>query len=340
MATLAPSVAAVRAAVRRVLTEVRPPRGATGPAPLVLVACSGGADSLALATATAFVAPRLGLRAGLVTVDHGLQPGSAQRAAEVAGWGERIGLDPVQVATVSVAGRPGGPEAAAREARYQALVEVARRHDAAAVLLGHTRDDQAETVLLALARGSGPRGLAGMPVRRRAGGVLLLRPLLEVSREQTRKACAALGLTPWEDPHNVDPTYARARVRAEVMPTLVRALGAGTVENLARTAALLAADTAALDALAADALEAARAAVPGRAQGSALAVPVLRGLVPAVRTRVLHAWARELGAAPAALGHRHVRALDALVTDWHGQGPVHLPGAIRVARRQDALVRL
>src|SRR5690606_13525676 len=123
---------------------------------------------------TAFVAPRLGLRAGLVTVDHGLQPGSAQRAAEVAGWGERIGLDPVQVATVSVAGRPGGPEAAAREARYQALVEVARRHDAAAVLLGHTRDDQAETVLLALARGSGPRGLAGMPVRRRAGGVLLL----------------------------------------------------------------------------------------------------------------------------------------------------------------------
>lgn len=369
MAALAPSVAAVRAAVRQaltevrpaLLTEVRPPRGTepsggatessgggtpslggvVHPTPLVLVACSGGADSLALATATAFVAPRLGLRAGLVTVDHGLQAGSAQRAGEVARWAEQAGLHPVEVATVSVNGRPGGPEAAAREARYEALTEVARRHDAAAVLLGHTRDDQAETVLLALARGSGPRGMAGMPVRRRLAGVLLLRPLLEVSREQTRKACAALGLTPWEDPHNADPAYARARVRAEVLPTLVRALGAGTVENLARTATLLAADNAALDALAADAFGAARiAGAAGETSGSALAVPVLRGLAPAVRTRVLHAWARELGAAPAALGHRHVRALDALVTDWRGQGPVHLPGAIRVARRRDTLVRV
>lgn len=325
-----PPVALVRTAVRRALRDL--PAGS-----LVLVACSGGPDSLALAGATAFVAPRLGLRAGGVTVDHGLQEGSAERADTVAALLRNLGFDPVERVSVTV-GTAGGPEAAARSARYAALEKTADVHQAAAVLLGHTRDDQAETVLLALARGSGPRGLAGMPVRRESNGVLLLRPLLEVPREQTRKACAALGLTPWEDPHNVDPIYARARVRAEVIPTLVRALGAGTVENLARTAAMLAADTAALDALAADALEAARVAVPAGAPGSALAVPVLRGLVPAVRTRVLHAWARELGAAPAALGHRHVRALDALVTDWHGQGPVHLPGAIRVARRHDALV--
>jgi tRNA(Ile)-lysidine synthase len=184
---------------------------------------------------------------------------------------------------------------------------------------------------LALARGAGPRGLAGMPVRRELAGVPLLRPLLDVSREDTRKACAALGLTPWEDPHNADPAYARARVRADVLPVLVAALGPGVLDNLARTARLLAADTAALDDLAAGALARARSPEGG------LSVDALGALPAAVRTRVLHAWARELGAAPAALSHRHVGALDALVTDWHGQGPVHLPGGLRVARHQGRL---
>ena len=245
MAALAPPVAAIRVAVRRALTDL--PAG--GP---VLVACSGGADSLALAAATVFVAPRLGRPAGLVTVDHGLQSGSAQRAEAVAAWAREAGFGPVVVARVEVAGRPGGPEAAAREARYEALTEVARQHDAVAVLTGHTRDDQAETVLLALARGAGPRGLAGMPARRELAGVPLLRPLLEIGREQTRAACAVLGLDPWQDPHNTDPSYARSRVRADVLPALVRALGPGVVDNLARTARLVAADNAALDELAGD----------------------------------------------------------------------------------------
>ncbi|MFF3864275.1 tRNA lysidine(34) synthetase TilS [Micromonospora sp. NPDC001898] len=346
MAALAPSVAAVRLAVRRALT------GLAGDGP-VLVACSGGADSLALAAATAFVAPRLGRRAGLVTVDHALQAGSEQRAAAVAAWAATAGFAPAEAVRVDVDGRPGGPEAAARQARYQALVEAARRHGAAALLTGHTRDDQAETVLLALARGAGPRGLAGMPPRRDLSGVPLLRPLLDVTREQTRKACAALGLTPWEDPHNTDPSYARARVRSDVLPALVRALGPAVLDNLARTARLVAADTAALDALAADALTAPAPAVPagpaavGGARGQTpagvrvpdggLSVEALAGLAPAVRTRVLHAWARELGAAPAALSHRHVAALDALVTDWRGQGATHLPGGIRVVRRAGRL---
>ncbi|WP_262282686.1 tRNA lysidine(34) synthetase TilS [Micromonospora sp. MA102] len=316
---VAPPVAAVRLAVRRALT------GLPGAGP-VLVACSGGADSLALAAATAFVAPRLGRRAGLVTVDHGLQPSSAERAETVACWAREAGLDPVEVVPVRVAGRPGGPEAAAREARYAALLASARQHRAAGVLLGHTRDDQAETVLLALARGAGPRGLSGMPPRREWDGVPLLRPLLDVPRDDTRAACAALGLTPWADPHNADPAYARSRVRADVLPALVRALGAGVVGNLARTARLLAADTAALDDLAAAALDEARAAEGG------LSVDALVALPAAVRTRVLHAWARELGAPPAALSHRHVAALDALVTDWHGQGPAHLPGGLPVRR--------
>jgi tRNA(Ile)-lysidine synthase len=318
---LAPSVAAIRLAVRAVLT---PP----GP---VLVACSGGADSLALAAAAAFVAPRVGVPAGLVTVDHGLQPGSDRRAADVAGWARTVGLSPVEAVEVDVAGRPGGPEAAARQARYAALTAAAHRHGATAVLLGHTRDDQAETVLLALARGAGPRGLAAMPARRDADGVTLLRPLLDVSRADTRKACAALGLSPWEDPHNTDDRYARARVRADALPALVAALGPAVVDNLARTASLLATDTAALDALASSALAGART-------GGGLSVSALAVLPTAVRTRVLHAWVRELGVPGAALSHRHITALDALVVGWHGQGATRLPGGIGVSRSAGALI--
>ncbi|WP_433371648.1 tRNA lysidine(34) synthetase TilS [Actinoplanes sp. CA-142083] len=316
MARIPAAVAVVRQAVRRSL----PDDG------LVLVACSGGADSLALASAARFV--RRGA-VGLVTVDHGLQEGSAARASSVASWALDAGFDPVEVATVSVAGLPGGPEAAAREARYEALSAVASQVGAVAVLLGHTRDDQAETVLLALARGAGPRGIAGMPAVRG----IFLRPLLDVGRADTRKACAAQGLVPWDDPHNVDPAYARSRVRGDALPALVEALGPAVVGNLARTAGQIAADNTALDALARDALLSAY-------DGPGLDISVLSALVGAIRTRVLHAWARELGASGSALSHRHVEALDALITDWRGQGPVHLPGAIRVARVRGRLVRV
>jgi tRNA(Ile)-lysidine synthase len=328
MARIAQPVAEMRVAVRRALTGL-PTDG------LVLVACSGGADSLALAAAVAFVAPRLGLRAGLVTVDHRLQDGSGDRAAAVADWARGAGLDPVEVVAVTVAGRPGGPEAAAREARYAALAEAAHRHGAAAVLVGHTRDDQAETVLLALARGAGIKSLAGMRERRSLPGtddVLLMRPLLEISREQTHKACVALGLQVWTDPHNADPAYARSRVRAGALPALVAALGQRVVGNLARTAGLLAADAAALDGLARTALTEA-----GGSGGGALRVRSLSGLDPAIRSRVLHLWARELGAPGTALSQRHVSALDALVVDWHGQGSAYLPGGIAVRRSGDAL---
>ncbi|MFI6074944.1 tRNA lysidine(34) synthetase TilS [Actinoplanes sp. NPDC051343] len=314
MARIPASVAAVRAAVRRVM----PADG------LVLVACSGGADSLALAAAARFVGRGRGV--GLVTVDHGLQEGSAQRASDVAGWARAAGFDPVVVAPVRTDGRPGGPEAAARTARYEALTAAASSHGASAVLLGHTRDDQAETVLLALARGAGPRGLAGMPVRRG----ILLRPLLDVARADTRKACAALGLVPWDDPHNVDPSYARARVRSDALPALVAALGPAVVDNLARSAPMIAADNEALDALASAAL----------GEATALDVAEIGGLHTAVRRRVLHLWARRLGAPGSALSHKHVEALDALVMHWRGQGPVHLPGGILAARNRGVLVRV
>ncbi|MCM4077404.1 tRNA lysidine(34) synthetase TilS [Paractinoplanes hotanensis] len=308
MARIPPAVAAVRLAVRRAL----PAEG------LVLVACSGGADSLALAAAARFV----GASVGLVTVDHALQAGSATRATELATWAAAAGFDPVIVETVSVEGRPGGPEAAARAARYEALGSAAERTGAIAVLLGHTRDDQAETVLLALARGAGPRGLSGMPARKG----IFWRPLLDVARADTRKACAALGLAPWEDPHNSDPAYARSRVRADALPALVEALGPAVVANLARSAELIAADNEELDRLAAAAFS--------------VNVADLSVMSRAIRRRVLHSWALQLGAPGGALSHRHVAALDALVTEWHGQGPVHLPGGIEVARDRGILVRV
>ncbi|MFI5493343.1 tRNA lysidine(34) synthetase TilS [Actinoplanes sp. NPDC051859] len=323
MARIPPAVATIRTAVKRELTAGP---GLAGP---VLVACSGGADSLALAAATAFVAPRLGIAAGLVTVDHGLQEGSAVRASAVAQWARTAGFDPVEVATVDVVGRPGGPEAAARDARYEALSAAAARFDAAAVLLGHTCDDQAETVLLALARGAGPRGLSGMPRRRG----LFVRPLLDVTRANTRDACAVLGLSAWADPHNADPAFTRARVRSGALPALVAALGPAVVGNLARTAALLASDVDYLDSVAAVALKAVRTP-------RGLSVAALTELAPAIRSRVLHSWAAELGAGGAALSHRHVMALDSLVTAWHGQGPTALPDGILVGRQGPDLVPL
>jgi tRNA(Ile)-lysidine synthase len=321
---LDPAVAAVRVAVRSLLSTMDNGGG------LVLAAASGGADSLALAAAASFVAPRLGWRAGLLTVDHQLQRGSSAQAEAVARWAASAGLCPAEVLTVQVDG-PGGPEAAARQARYAALATAGRRLGARLILLGHTEDDQAETVLLALARGSGPRGLSGMPVLREIGGVPFARPLLGLSRQTLRAACAAESLVPWEDPHNADPSYARARIRHDLMPLLSKALGQDVVPNLARTASLVAADSAYLDSLAAVALGQCLA-------GDGLSAGALTALPCPLRTRVLHAWALSLGVPGAALSHRHIEALDALVMVWHGQGPTMLPGGIAV-RRAAGLLR-
>src|SRR4051794_21942057 len=222
-----PAVSRTRAAVRAALVDL-------DAGDLVLAAVSGGADSLALAAAVAHVAPAVGLRAGAVTVDHGLQDGSAERAATVVATCEGLGLDPVVAERVTV-GRAGGPEAAARAARYAALDRALAQTGGSVVLLGHTLDDQAETVLLGLGRGSGARSLAGMP---KVSGQCR-RPLLGLRRSVTAAACAALGLDVWDDPHNVDPAFARSRIRADVMPALEAALGPGSAEALARSAELL-----------------------------------------------------------------------------------------------------
>ena len=289
----------------------------------VFVGCSGGADSLALAFAAARVARERGGTVTALIVDHGLQPGSAAVAAGVAGRVAAFGAHP-RVQRVEVTG-PGGMEAAAREARYQAFTEAAGQ--TGSVLLGHTLDDQAETVLLGLARGSGLRSLAGMaPVRG-----MFVRPLLGIRSATTSQACEELGLVVVEDPHNADPTFARVRVRRTVLPLLEDQLGGGIAEALARTATLARADADALDALAVTELARLRREepdVPG------LSPRELAALAPAVATRVLRLWLLANGAGQ--LGAEHVTAVWALVADWHGQKGVDLPG-LRVIRQDGRL---
>jgi tRNA(Ile)-lysidine synthase len=316
------ATAAIRQAVRLTLTDLAgegPADGTPPPRGLVLVACSGGADSLALAAATAFEATSAGWRAGAVVVDHALQSGSAQVAAEAAHCLRALGLDPVDVLTVEVTATGTGLEAAARTARYAALDASADRHGATAVLLGHTLDDQAEQVLLGLTRGAGARSLSGMPSARGR----FRRPLLGVSRAQCRDSAISQGLTWWDDPMNEDPAFTRVRAR-RALADLERDLGPGVTAALARTASLLRDDADHLD-VETDAAVAALGPQPWRVES-------LTGIPRAVRTRV---WRRLLvgaGAPAGQVGSRHTDACDRLLTAWHGQGPVHAPGDLRVTR--------
>ncbi|MCF8571112.1 tRNA lysidine(34) synthetase TilS [Gordonia sp. HY002] len=273
----------------------------------VCVGLSGGADSLALTAASL----RAGLRVHAIVVDHGLQDGSAQVARQAATTARDLGATS-EVVTVIVDG-PGGTEAAARDARYDAL-DAART--GRPVLLGHTLDDQAETVLLGLGRGSGARSLAGM----REWSVPWGRPLLGVRRAQTRAACDGWSLPVWDDPHNDDPKYTRVRVRGEVLPLLDDVLAGGVAQALARTASQLSDDADALDEIAARSLD-------GATNGGRLAVDPLVREASAIRTRVVRSWLQSVGVdAPT---HRVVTAVDALIVDWRGQGPVAIGGDSR-----------
>ncbi len=307
-------MSALRQAVRRWLAEYAAGRS-------VGVALSGGADSTAL---TAAAVAEAGSVTALV-VDHGLQSDSAAVAAQAAATARELGCVAARVLPVRV-GRAGGPEAAARRARYAAL-DAARA--GSPVLFGHTLDDQAESVLLGLGRGSGPRSIQGMRPFDPPWG----RPLLAVRRTVTRQACADLGVTPYEDPHNSAPEFTRVRLRTEALPLLEQILGGGVAPALARTATQLQEDGAVLDAAAVELLTNAGA-------GAGLSVAVLAAAPPAVRRRTVRAWLR--GAGVTASTDRHLRAVDRLVTDWHGQGPVAVGGAgtgarLVVARRHGRL---
>jgi len=280
------------------------------PADRWCVGLSGGADSLALTAVAAALKPTTAL-----IVDHGLQTGSADVAATAAAQARQLGCVAAHVISVDV-GTDGGPEAAARTARYAAL-DAAR--GGAPVLLAHTLDDQAETVLLGLGRGSGPRSIAGMRLWDPPWG----RPLLEVRRADTEAVCAELGLTPWRDPHNTDPRYTRVRLRTEVLPLLEDVLAGGVAPALARTAAALREDNDALDALAAGHLDALRT-------DDGLTVAGLEDLPAALRRRVIRGWLLSVGATM--LTDVQLRAVDALVGDWRGQGGAAVSSPLRYQR--------
>jgi len=298
---------------------------------LVLVACSGGADSLALAAATAFEGPRAGLRIGAVIIEHGLQEATKQVAADTAEVLSGLGFEQVRVVAVTV-GTDGGTEAAARDARYVALTDAAREAGTKAVLLGHTLNDQAETVLLGLARGSGLKSIAGMEAVTPAaeGGFVWLRPLLQISRETTEAFCRDSGLNFWVDPHNSDPGFTRVRVRASAMPALEQAIGAGVVTALGRTADLVRDDLAFLE----SAAEAAYlATVKSGPTGVTVSAAALEDLQQALRGRVIHRCLAVFGDLP---GKTHVDQVLELVLNWHGQKELTLPG-VRVVRQGDTI---
>jgi len=303
---------AIRSAIRNALTDCTA-------GDLILVAVSGGADSLALAYALSLEAPKLALRVEGVTVDHQLQSQSSVQAERVVAALTKMGIEKTHVIKVDV-DVTDGLEASARRARYAALDACAEKTGAEFVLLGHTRDDQSESVLLGLARGSGARSLSAMAVR----SGKYLRPLLSITREETLGACAEAQLDPWDDPHNADKTFTRVRVRTDVIPNLEKNLGPGISAALARTASLLRDDADALDQLAEQEFSA--------HDPKSLEISRLEKLPKAIRTRVLRMAIYAAGAPSGSLSADHITPIEALITDWSGQGPSDLPGGVRVSR--------
>jgi len=318
-------MADARRAVREQLESLGLPAGS-----LVLVACSGGGDSIALAAATAFEAPRMGFTAGAVIVDHQLQEGSGEVASKAKQTCEELGLSPVIIEKVDVELTGNGMEAAARDARYQAFEKVRISQAADLVLLGHNLEDQAETVLLALSRGSGLSALAGMDSYDPARAIA--RPLIGLSRSSLREACEDQGLSFWDDPHNQNPQFLRVRAR-KLLELMEQELGPGIAKSLSRTAAQVSEAEEVLTGLAAELV--ADAKDSGSASAVSYSVAKFSSEPSAVRTMALHMIAARAGAR--AISATQIEAIDALITNWHGQKSASLSG-ITVERVKDLLI--
>ncbi|MCX6443059.1 MAG: tRNA lysidine(34) synthetase TilS [Actinobacteria bacterium] len=305
------AVPAVRNAVRTWLEKFE--AGDT-----VLVAVSGGADSLALVYAVSIEAKKLAITVIAVTVDHQLQEASSTQAEKVVEQLSKFGVECV-IKEVNVDIKEG-LEASARKVRYEAINEVAEQENVAAVFLGHTRDDQAETVLLGLARGSGTRSLSGMAHH----NGIYVRPLLEITRIQNEEFCKELNLDYWNDPHNHNSQFARVRVRTDALPVLEKTIGPGIADALARSAHLLRDDADALDHWAK------REEI--QLDLHDLDCAHLESLPRAIRTRILRAAIYAAGAPSGSVSADHVSAVEALISAWKGQSALNLPGGVKVER--------
>lgn len=373
-ARLRKAVGAVRATLSAVeLCDVQAPEFAqhgdhavAADAPLVLVACSGGRDSMALAAVSHIVCTSMGVRCGAVIVDHGLQEGSERVAGEAANRCRALGLGPVIVRNATVQARGEGLEAAARQARYDELCAAARESGAIAVLLAHTMDDQAETVLIGLLRSRGVDALAGMPQVFTRSGVTFARPLLTLTRAETTGICEDLGVEYWDDPTNGDAVDGelpddyplRSRVRHDLLPAIERFAGFNVTRHFAESARLARMDKEYLDQRSDEVMGEAVAAVDRPASSAAVSTDTLRacaaddtndsghgiGLMigvkriarepEAIRLRVI---AHALSQAGVNASAAQIAAIDRLVVDWHGQGGVSLPRGYSANRKKHVI---
>ena len=284
---------------------------------LILFGCSGGTDSMALAAA--LLKENSDTKIIPVVVDHGLQDGSAQTAADTVNKLKQMGFADVASARANVE-ITDGLEASARRARYQIFNQFIDAYQPKYFLLAHTLNDQAESVLLGLARGSGARSLSGMATVNN----IFIRPLLKISREQTTAACIEAGIDIWQDPHNDDQRFARVRVRKNLLPQIERDLGPGVTQALARSADLLRDDADALDDFANQYFQ--------QTDPKDLDVLELERLPKAIRTRVLRLAIYKAGAPSGMLSADHIAQAEALISDWHGQKEVALPGNVKLSR--------
>ena len=294
----------------------------------VLVGCSGGADSLALAWTTSVVGKRLELKVGAIIVDHQLITESNDVALNAKKQCEELGIQEVIIKKVNVELNHEGLEAAARIARYEAFENVLRETNAQAILLAHTQDDQAETVLMRLTRGSGAKSLSGMA---QVSGKYL-RPFLHLRKKFVHDSLDLIGLKAWQDPANTDSQFLRVKVRHELMPKIVEVLGESAISSLDKTSQLLRVDNQALEDLAQKFFESQK-----DVKTNGLEISELEKLPEAIRTRVLRIFAIASGVHPGPFSFEHIEAIDALVKNWHGQGNVDLPGFIQATRVDGSL---
>ena len=373
-ARLRKAVGAVRATLSAVeLCDVQAPEFAqhgdhavAADAPLVLVACSGGRDSMALAAVSHIVCTSMGVRCGAVIVDHGLQAGSEQVASEAADRCHALGLGLVIMRNATVQARGEGLEAAARQARYDELCAAAHESGAIAVLLAHTMDDQAETVLIGLLRSRGVDALAGMPQVFTRSGATFARPLLTLTRDETTGLCEDLGVEYWDDPTNGDAVDGelpddyplRSRVRHDLLPAIERFAGFNVTRHFAESAQLARMDKEYLDQRSDEVMGEAVTAVDRPASSAAVSTDTPRacaaddtndsghgiGLMigvkriarepEAIRLRVI---AHALSQAGVNASAAQIAAIDRLVVDWHGQGGVSLPRGYSANRKKHVI---